>query len=107
MVKASVAAQPTAQATGALCSRRSGVTAVSDQLQAVCSEQSTHQVAHDDLGASLHGQVQRGQLGGVLHARVDVGLHADQEQHALDVRVLNGHVQEIPTLVINLRQKGQ
>lgn len=66
---------------------------------------STHQVAHDDLGAGLHCQVQRGQLGGVLHARVDVGLHADQEQHALNVRVLHSHVQEIPTLVIHLWHK--
>lgn len=67
---------------------------------------STHQIAHDDLGASLHCQVQGGQFGGILHPGVDVGLHADQEQHALDVRVLNSHVEEIPAFIINLGQKG-
>lgn len=87
-------------------------------LQALCSKaectfkaeerwlSSTHQIAHNDLRASLHCQVQRGQFGGILDPRVDIGLHTDQEQHALDVRVLNSHMEEIPTFIINLWQKG-
>lgn len=65
----------------------------------------TYQVADDDLRACLDSEVQRGQLGGVLDSGIHISLDADQEQDALDVRVLNCHVKKIPALVIHLRQQ--
>lgn len=64
--------------------------------------QSAHQVAHDDLRAGLHREVQWCEFGCVLHSGVDVSLHADQEKHTLDVRVLHSYVKEVASLVVNL-----
>ena len=62
-----------------------------------------HQVADDDLRAGLDGQVEGGELGCVLHPGVDVGLDADQEQDALDVRVLDSQVEEVTPFIVSLK----
>ena len=47
--------------------------------------------------------MQRGELSGVLHRRVDVGAHAEQEEDALDVRLLDGEVQEVTAARVQLQ----
>lgn len=61
-----------------------------------------YQVAHNNLGAGLHSEVQWCEFGGVLHSGVNVSLHADQEKHALDVGVLHSYVKEVTALVVDL-----
>lgn len=61
-----------------------------------------HQVADDDFRSGLDGQVQGGQFGRVLNPGVDVSLDANEEQHAFNVRILDGHVEEIAALVVDL-----
>ena len=41
-------------------------------------------------------------LRGILHAGVDVSVDADQKQDALDVRLLDCNMKEIPALVVQL-----
>ena len=64
-----------------------------------------HQVADDDLGAGLDGQVKGGELGCVLDPGVDVGLDADQEQDTLDVRALDRHVEEVTPFIVHLERE--
>lgn len=64
----------------------------------------SYQIADDDLGAGLHSQVEGGEFGCILNPGVDIGLNADQKQDAFDVRVLNGHMQEIPAFVVHLNR---
>lgn len=63
-----------------------------------------YQIADDDLRAGLHSQVERGEFGSILNPGVDISLDADQKQDAFDVRVLNGHMQEIPAFVVHLKR---
>ena len=53
----------------------------------------------------MDSKVQRGQLGSILDSGIHVSLDTDQEQHAFDIGVLDRHVQEVPALVIHLRQR--
>ena len=64
-----------------------------------------YQVADDDLRAGLDGEVKGRLLGRVLHAGVDVGLDADEEQHTLDVRALHRHVEEVTPFVVHLEER--
>lgn len=73
-----------------------------DQGTGAWGARAVYQVADNDLGSGLDGQVEGGELGRVLHPGVDVSLDADEEQDALDVRVLHGHVEEIPPFVVHL-----
>lgn len=61
-----------------------------------------YQVADDDFRSGLDGQVEGGELGCVLNPGVDVSLDANEEQHAFNVRILDGHVEEIAALVVDL-----
>lgn len=61
-----------------------------------------YQVAHNDLWAGLHSEVQWCEFGCILHSGVNVNLHADQEKHTLNVRVLHSYVKEVTSLVVNL-----
>lgn len=47
-------------------------------------------------------QVQRCSVGGVLDSRVDISRHTDQKQHSLHVDILNGYVQEVASLGVEL-----
>lgn len=44
-----------------------------------------YQVADDDFGSGLNGQVEGGELGRILDPGVDVSLDANEEQHAFNV----------------------
>lgn len=44
-----------------------------------------YQVADDDFGSGLNGQVEGGELGCILDPGVDVSLDANEEQHAFNV----------------------
>lgn len=64
-----------------------------------------YQVADNDFRSGLNGQVEGGELGCVLDPGVDVSLDADEEQHAFNVGILDGHVEEVTALVVDLTRK--
>lgn len=60
------------------------------------------QAAQQHLVAGGGRQVQRRRQRRVLHARVHVHLHRQQEHHALHVARLDGHVQEVAAFFVYL-----
>lgn len=61
-----------------------------------------YQVANNDLRASLHSEVEWCEFSCILHSGVNVSLHADQEKHTLNIRVLHSYVKEVAAFVVNL-----
>lgn len=53
----------------------------------------------------MDGEVQRGQFGSILDSGIHISLDTYQEQDTFNVRVLNCHMEKIPTLVVYLRQE--
>lgn len=62
----------------------------------------TYQVSHDDLRARFDSKMKRRHLLGISHAGVNICLHSDEEQDALYVILLDGHVQEVTAPVVKL-----
>ena len=63
----------------------------------------TNQVPDDHLGSRPDGKVEGGELWGILDTGVDIDMDTDQEQHTLNVTLLDGEVQEVTTFVVKLK----
>ena len=67
----------------------------------------THKMSDKNLGASLHGIVERGVEGWTLNFGVNVSPHAEQKDQSLYVAIDNGKVEEVLTSRVDLHSRGK
>lgn len=65
--------------------------------------QRTYQVPDNYLRTSVHSQMQRRPIKGVLDSRINIRWHANKKQHGLHINVVHSWMKEITPFWIKLQ----